>query len=61
MMLVNAVPKNFAADPNPHRISTDPRLGCKIGCRYNKSLKIRLYCGERGIPLWGYSPIFAAH
>lgn len=49
MMLVNAVPKNFAADPNPHRISTDPRLGCKIGCRYNKSLKIRLYCGERGL------------
>ena len=26
-----------------------PRTGCKIGCKYNKSLIIRLYCGERGI------------
>ena len=24
-------------------------FGCKFGCRYNKSLIIRLYCGERGI------------
>ncbi len=30
-------------------------FGCKFGCRYNKSLIIRLYCGERGIRTPGAS------
>ena len=39
-------PQNYVSFDDNKTPNITAISGCKIGCRYNKSLKIRLYCGE---------------